>query len=369
MKRSSVPVLVVLTLALVGFAGSLVCFGADQKGKPAPVKPDEPKRVTIKGDKVALSEALKQLAAQTDNPVEDRRQARDDFKMKLDIDKATFWEALEAICKEADAHVSLYEQDGKLAIQDGYRPVPVSFDGVFRTSVKRVTAVHDLEADARVYEAVLEVAWEPGFRPFFLETRPEKLVVLDDKKRPLDTPADSAGRVPIEGNRSKEFTVRLPAPPRSVASFASVKGQAGLIGPNKWLTFKFDNLEKIKADPKTASQEQEGVQAKLSRLDFRKDIWNVEVTLDYPADGPALESFESFIVHNECYLTKKGTEFPNGGYETSASNGTRVKVTYHFPEEKDKKLGSPADWTLVYQTPGPLASFPVNFEFKDLPLP
>src|SRR5262249_24971295 len=164
---------------------SLAICNAEPKDKPDGVKPNDPKTVTITKNKILFSDALKELAAQADVTVEDRRQNRDDFNLKLDVKKAAFWQALQAIAREPDPRVSLYEQDGKLALVDGYWALPLSFDGIFRVAVKRVQAVHDLEADGRVYEAILEVAWEPGFRPFFLETRPEKFVVLDDKKRPL----------------------------------------------------------------------------------------------------------------------------------------------------------------------------------------
>jgi hypothetical protein len=102
----------------------------------------------------------------------------------------------------------------------------------------------------------------------------------------------------------------------------------------------------------------------------------VGLLLEYPADGPKFESFQSWLVNNEIYLEKEKDGIkqhfpPNLGYETDDATDTRALIKYRFGDEPDKKLllGKFSDWRLVYRTPGKIAEIPIPFEFKDIPLP
>src|SRR5262249_14326803 len=124
--------------------------------KPSPSRAEQvkkqlaPKLVTIQADKVRLREALEQLSKQTGIVVEDRRRDRsDDPEVKLDLKDVTFWQALDAIAKEADLRVALYQRGGAIALVDGpHVRLHVCYDGLFRIAVKRITALYDLESDA-----------------------------------------------------------------------------------------------------------------------------------------------------------------------------------------------------------------------------
>ena len=59
----------------------------------------------------------------------------------------------------------------------------MAYDGIFRATVRRVTAVRLLESDNSNYVADIEVAWEPRFRPFRLDLAPDEFTVQDDKGR------------------------------------------------------------------------------------------------------------------------------------------------------------------------------------------
>ena len=129
------------------------------KGKPTAGKELEPRTVTLQGKDITLKGALTALFKQTGNRVADRRQVKNETRLKLNLEKATFWQALDAVAREADARVSLYEQDGALALVDGpYREVPVSYNGLFRTTVKRIDLTRMLEADAHFAIIHLEIA-------------------------------------------------------------------------------------------------------------------------------------------------------------------------------------------------------------------
>ncbi|HMF12767.1 MAG TPA: hypothetical protein VKE94_10690, partial [Gemmataceae bacterium] len=273
---------------------------------------------------------------------------------------------------------------GAIALIDGpHVQLPVSYDGIFRVSLRRITSVHDLETDQRSCIANLEIAWEPRFQPLFLESRPKSLVVTDDAKTQLHADNEPAGKVPVNGKIATSLELHLPAPARKSAKLGVLKGSLTLVGPSKMLDFEFDTLAKEKAakDPK---QTKEGVTVKLRRFDLASDHWTVEVGLDYPDEGPKFESFQSWVVNNKCFLKQADGErrFPsNGGYSIDSLGSNKATLSYHFVDGRiretvDGKLvnekfvrGKPENWKLVYRTPGPMAEVPVTFEFKDVPLP
>src|SRR5262245_7891638 len=387
-KTSLAPAGLILALVpiLVAAKPTLGDRPKSNASRPEQVKQQlAPKLVTIKAEKMRLREALKHLTKQTGIEVEDRRRdSSDDPELKLDLKSVTFWQALDTIAKEADLRVALYQRGGAIALADGpHVRMPVCYDGLFRIAIKRITALYDLETDARAYLATLEVAWEPRLRPLFLESRPQGLTVVDDAKANLHLDDDTGGKLPVSGKIATTVDVRLPAPPRKAARLALLKGSMTLVGSTKVLEFEFDTLAKEKA-AKEPKQTKDGVTVKLSRLDLAADHWTIEVSLEYPEQGPQFESFQSWVVNNECFLKKAVGEgiFPNkDGYSVDSLGSNRAVLSYHFLDGRLKKTvdgkvvneklirGKPEDWKLVYRTPGPMAEVGVTFAFKDVPLP
>src|SRR5437868_6409587 len=96
--------------------GAVLCIilipilGEAQSPKEAPRQ-----FVMLEGDNLNVAEALSQLTKQTHVSVIDRRRTKESHTLKLHLNNVTFWQALDAIAKAADASVSLYERDGILA--------------------------------------------------------------------------------------------------------------------------------------------------------------------------------------------------------------------------------------------------------------
>src|SRR5262249_45807801 len=153
---------------------------------------------------------------------------------------ATFWQALDAIAKETDARIDLYPQDGKLALVDGpYLALPVSYSGLFRITVKRIDVSTLLDSDAHTMLVTMDVAWEPRFQPFFMENKPEALVVQDDKGRMIEIGDGGQGRGSVEKPVADEIRVRMPAPQRTAVRLAVLKGKLSVLAPTRMLTFTF----------------------------------------------------------------------------------------------------------------------------------
>jgi hypothetical protein len=375
-RRLAIYLCFSLTAVLL-FAGlGSLSPAADGKAQPKPAAKEAPHTLTLSGDDLLLGKVLAEVEKATGIPLEDRRQEKTDLHLKLDLQKATFWPAADAIARAADCRLSLFENDGKVALRDGpFREVAggVCYDGLFRIAAKEIVGTRNLETDAHFYRLTLEVAWEPGFRPFFIESKPMGLEIRDEKNRELGVPQESGGRVPVEG-RTATFEIKFEPPPRSVNSIALLKGKMAVLAPRKWLTFTFDPIAKLKADPKAREQTQDGVTAKIGNMAFDEDIWTIDVGLQYPTDGPKFESFESWLVYNEMSLKKDDSDktYPcNAGFETGNATANRATVSYHFADEPKRKFvrGKPDDWRVIYLTPGPIVEIPVSFEFKDLVLP
>lgn len=334
-----------------------------------------PRLVNLQNDAIPLSQALDQLHKQTELLVEDRRKAgTDNPTLKLNLQKATFWQALDAIAKEADLQISLFERDGKLAIVDGpHRAQQVCYSGMFRIAFQRITNFLDFQTEAHYCQVHLEIAWEPRFQPLFLQSKPESIVVHDDKGVGLTVPENGNNKAPLQGQLSTEVQMTFQAPRRSALKLGMLKGVYEVTGPVKMLDFVFDKLAKVdKRTPKEQipMQVKEGVSVKLREFTTESDLWTVGFLLEYPPDGPEFESFESWLVNNQIHLEdKQGKRFPPGGYEIDEESARRAVVTYRFVEENGLVLGKPENWKLLYRTPGLIAKVPIQFEFKDLPLP
>jgi hypothetical protein len=328
-----------------------------------------PKIVTLVGS-CTLEKALAELSKQSGNPVEDRRNNKSEANFELDLNKVPFWQALDRIARESDTRLDLYQRDGVLALVDGPYREPaagISYNGIFRTVARTIRSQLDLDSDMATYEVNLEITWEPRFRPFFIEPRPDSLEVLDDKKQLLAGAEQNGGRVPVDG-RAASIDLRLPPIPRAARNLALLKGKLALLGPSKWLTFTFDDL-------KVSEQTKDGVGAKLSKVTLTPDLWSFEMTVKYPENGPSFESFESWLVYNEMHLARKSAPDQsfanNGGFETGNSSGTKASISYHYVDDPKTKFvrGKPEDWKLMYRTPGQFIEVPALFEFKNVKLP
>jgi hypothetical protein len=346
-----------------------------QAAEPLP-KELQPKLFTLQGKDISLGSALEQLAKQTGNRVEDRRQSKEDVKLKLDVKNSTFWQALDIIAKEADLRVSLFEKGGVIALRDGpHQVTPVCYSGLFRISFKRIDTTLMVEPEAHFCVVRLQVAWESRFQPLLIETAPESLEAQDDMRQALDGSGGGKGQAAVADQRATEVNIRLPAPQRSARALSLLKGKLAMVGPAKILTFVFDDLKEIKDPSKAPKQTQEGITVELHGLQAQsEDVWTADLVLEYAKEGPKFESFQAHLVRNEIYLEKEKNGVlqrlpPRLGFNSDPVADNRVSIQYNFGDDGAKKLGRFQDWKLVYKTPSKFTKVPIHFEFKDLQLP
>ncbi|HEV2949330.1 MAG TPA: hypothetical protein VGX70_18290 [Gemmataceae bacterium] len=336
----------------------------------------QPRLCTIQDQAIPLSKALEELTKQTEIKVEDGRQnAGDDPKLKLSLNKVTFWEALDAIAREADLQVNLFLKEGTPVLVDGpHRDVPTSYSGIFRLRATRITSDRILDAgdQGHFLTIYVELAWEPRFRPLFLESKPDSFEIQDDKGVALKIQEQGNGRTPLAARMATHIPLRAEAPKRAANKLALFKGSVSVLGPGKMLLFSFDKLSKLEKGKTGPSQTQDGVTVQVRDFDIEGEKndqrWTVGLMLEYPADSPDFESFEQWLVNNEAHmerLDKSKEIMKHAGYESDVREKKAI-VRYYFSEDN---MGKPEDWKLVYRTPGQILRLPIQFEFKDLELP
>jgi hypothetical protein len=357
---------------LVGVIGLLPA------SEPERGKVPDAKRFTLRENRVSLSKALDALARQTGVRVEDKR-GEPDAIIAVNADRATFWQAFDAIADAAGAVPFLSVKGEPLALvkrPEGYVKPPICYDNLFRLSIKRTSATRDLESNRANCTLTFEVAWLPDLLPLFLETKPQNLRMLDDRNAPVPLTDEGSVQAEVDGRTSFTFDVNVPALPRSASRIGLLEGKLSAVAPNKMLTFTFDTLAELKkvgaASPKRRLM-QDGAACRVDKLTLVKDRWTVRIALDLAPGGKKLESFQanSWVVNNELALVHadgKRRLLPSS-FVLESATAKRAILSYHFVDKGLAKRGRPQDWKIVYRTPAMIVDVPIAFRFTNVPLP
>ena len=163
-------------------------------------------------------------------------------------------------------------------------------------------------------------------------------------------------------NPSAEIDLNLDAPDRSAKKLSSFRVKTEVTVPAGIRTFRFPSLAQ-----ENVTLKQGDVTATLQNVEIDEQVWKVNVELVYPGGGPAFESYRQGLFNNRIWLQKAdGSKFEhNGGFSNTSSDGGKLGFEYLFVDAP----GKPADYQLVYETPSKVVTIPLEFEFKDVPLP
>lgn len=334
-------------------------------------------RVTIEGQGIRLTEALQRLQKQTGNSITDmREQLGGDVTnpaLNLSIRDRTFFEALAEIAKQAGVGLEFYTGDGSLGIKPGMTAdpggptpagPPTEYTGPFRIELKTMNIVRDFEAGSSLANLQFEAAWEPRLRPMLLKLKGDEIKVIDDRGKEVKPQmAMESDEVVIRPeNPVAEINLNLQAPDRTASKLKSLKVKAELTIPAGIKVFRFPSLAN-----QNAKLKQGDVAVELQDVEVEEQTWKVHVELTYPAEGPAFESYRQGLFNNRLWLQRAdGSRFEhNGGFNSTGSDGGRLGFEYLFVDAP----GKPADYGLVYETPSKVIRIPMEFEFKDIPLP
>lgn len=374
-----VAVIVLGTWSL-SFCATSNSLAQGKNNQPPAVMP-APHLVSLPPTRITLSQALAAVTKQTGIPVEDASGGTDET-IQLDLRHATFWQALDALAAAVKARVHLYPSSGRIVLSkagSNYRLPPISYDGRFRLSVKKVTTSRDLEIrdkDGRgsSTHVALEVAWDPALLPLYLETRPRGVHLIDDKNNALAVPDVGISLAPVDGLIALGIDLHLPALPRSVTTIRKLEGELSMIAPSKMLTFAFENLENLaqtKVNDPERQLTQDGVTCRILDVKLFRERWTVRVALDYPPGMKQLDTNQSWVVNNEMTLVAPDGKkrFGSTNYVVESATSRQAILSYHFRDRGGLARGKPGDWRVSYRTPANLVDVPIRFVFQDIPLP
>ena len=336
-------------------------------------------KVTIKGKGIRLSEAVRQLQAQTGNAITDlREQLGTDVTnpaFDLEIVDMPFFEALDLVAQKADLALNFFTGDKSIGLQAAPARPPgspaapdkipyVVYTGPFRVMFKQIFVSRDLQTDMGSANAQFEVAWEPRIRPMLMALKAEELEIVDDQGNKVEPAVmqESTDIVLRQENPVAELNMNMIAPDRKSLKLAKIKIKADVTVPASFRIFRFPNLAS-----KNVEQKQGDIVVKLEDTEVDEQVWKVHVVVAYPGGGPAFESYRQGLFNNSLWLQKAdGSRFAwDGGYSNTASDQGKLGFEYLFVEAP----GKPSDYQFVYETPSKVLTIPLEFEYKDVPLP
>ncbi|MEO6808576.1 MAG: hypothetical protein ABI353_05630 [Isosphaeraceae bacterium] len=344
----------------------------------------EASRVTIQGGGIRLSEALKRLQTQSGNPITDRRedegQDATNPAMDLDIKDLPFFEALDLIAAKAGITPSYYTGDGSIGLMPGpatrlpdeigaeaVKPL-VAYSGPFRIAFRQILIQRDLQTGGSTANAQFEVAWEPRLRPMLLSLKADDVAITDDQGgEVLPAVSDESGSVVLRHeNPIIEMNVNMDAPSRKAETLARFQIKADVTVPAALRTFTFPSL-----DRKDLTKQQGDVAVTLEGTDVEENAWKVRVLVELGGKTPVFETFQQGLFNNRVWLlAADGTRFEHtgdhgGGFNQFADGEGKLGFEYLFVDMP----GKVANYQLIYETPGKVAVIPLEFEFKNVPLP
>ncbi len=328
-------------------------------------------KVTIAGKGLRLSEVLQQLQKQSGNLITDLREPEGaeatNPALDLEVRDKPFFEALDEVARKADVVPNSFTGDGSIGLMAGKLPEKplVKDTGPFRVTFTQIAVVRDLQTNSASASVQFAVAWEPRLRPMLLQIKTDELKIQDDQGRPVEPQVmnESSEVVLRPDNPAVEVNLTLNAPDRSAKSLATMKVRADITVPAGLRTFRFPTL-----DIKDAVVQKQGdIAVTLEGTEVDEQVWKVNVVLEYPGEGPAFESYRQGLFNNRLWLQKAdGSRFEhNGGFSNTSNDGGKLGFEYLFVDAPGKL----ADYQLVYETPSKVLTIPLEFEFKDVPLP
>jgi hypothetical protein len=339
----------------------------------------EAKKITIKGDGLRLSEVLRELQSQSGNRITDLRElyGQDATNPALDlaIDGKPFLEALDIVAAQAGLNTSFFTGDGTVGLMAGamYDQAEPSapaaapmrlYSGPFRIELKQYAVQSDFGSGQKSANAQFEIDWEPRLRPMLLSLQASNVEITDDTGKKVEpSVSEEAGTVVLRPeNPAAELNLNMTCPDRAATKFATLKVKADVTVPASNQLFRFKSLAE-----KNVTEKKGQISVKLVDAEIDEFAWKVNLELTYDGEGEAFETYRQGLFNNRIWLQRAdGSRFEqNGGFNQTGGSGGTLSFQYLFVDAPGKL----ADYQLVYETPGKILTIPVEFTFKDVPLP
>lgn len=344
--------------------------------------------VTIQGKGIRLSDAVKALQQQSGNVLVDLREQTGQEVLNpaidLDIEKKPFFEALDTVARLANLELSFYTAENAIGLINA--PMPPATPGspepekkasnefvryldAFRVSLSRIGLSRDYRASMPGHTANLqmELVWEPRLKPLLIKLQPDQIKAVDDKGNEIKASVSGESmELSIRAeNPILDLNVNLEAPDRAAQSIKSLEVVAELTVP---LANRSLGLKKITEQGAEVKAGKAGL--RLMNFESEAPVWKVtaELTSPPPDGAEKLDSYRQMNFVPQVFLIKAdGGRLPlNGGF-SSTGGSSPGSVVYEFLFVDIP--GRPEDHGLLVEVPGELKTFPLKWQFENIPLP
>ncbi|QDV33358.1 hypothetical protein [Tautonia plasticadhaerens] len=333
--------------------------------------------VTIVGEGIRLSEVLQELQRQSGNRISDLRelygQDATNPALDLQLEEMPFLEALDRVAAQAGLTTAFFTGDETIGLLAGGAmgeemaeeggEAPTVYTGPFRVTLNQVASQHDLATGTRSANAQMVLVWEPRLRPMLLTLDVSDVEIVDDRGEAVEpTVTEESGTVVLRPeNPAAEMNLNMTAPDRSAQKLGRLKVRATVTVPAANQVFRLDLAG---AD---AKEERGPVSIAVGDVEVDGFVWKVDVGIEYEGGSEAFESYRQGLFNNRIWLQRPdGSRFEhNGGFNQLGASDNAMAFEYLFVDAP----GEPSDYQLVYETPGAVATIPLEFEFTDVPLP
>ena len=327
--------------------------------------------VTLHGAR-PLADVLAEISRQTGNQLKDVRQQMGQEigtrKSPRISTKRPSGKVLDQTLDQAGLTVYPYAGKDELGIMARAesalpRSSRASYAGPLRFEATRLDATRDLRVgDSSSLKLLMEISWEPRLRPITLQLPLADIHAADDQGNDIPV-AETEGqleRAVDPTGTATEFQLPLVAPPRSAKAIASLRGKVRALLPGKIEAFEFTDLK----NARKIEQHRAGVTVVLDEVRQEGNTWEVRIRA-IRQRGQRL-GIVSFLDLQQRSVSRRSGQSAHcqNRFRNDPQTKDEVGIAYKF----DLPNG-PAGLTFVYKTPALLTLVPLQFEFKNLPLP
>jgi hypothetical protein len=344
-----------------------------------------PSRVTL-ARTLSAREALAEIARQTLNRIDSGLLPQKLLEQPIDADfkSVSFWEVLDDLSARLKARYE-YDSAGRglklMSLEAENRPSAsaVAYAGAFRLEALPAERIRrgsgrPIDQKLRTHDDLARVTLtlmpEPRLRPLFLQFAANDISAQLATGVPLKAfSPDASYELPLgEGGGLSRIQLEYLLPETVPGSALKLKGKLRCMTAAGNETIRFADLVDIQ-DGRAANiaRRRGGVTVTLNRMRASrpspgKTDARIQVTVAYDAGGPAFESHQAWILHNEVFLEDPaGARVRlNGGSDTKGQGDGGVQIEYRFANLPDPF----PNYAFVYVVPTLIIDVPIEFEIQ-----
>ncbi|WP_162658383.1 hypothetical protein [Tuwongella immobilis] len=276
-----------------------------------------------------------------------------------------FWTVLDQLAAQSDARVVIREQGRRIELVPGRSTGGAArVVGPIRILPTEIRSRLGLQDTASRYELLLEVACEPRFPLFRIDSHPRVLRAIASNGKAVQSPATNS-RINLEG-ATATLTIPLEGVTREMVRLSEIEAEFRLTAANEWLTFDFTTAKRDGATPAQA-----GIALGMRQSRKQGTAWVIDFDYSRPEGEPAFESFEMQQLAPEWTLIR---ERDNAAFRpaerdfTEAGRGYRDRIRFDLEMLQLEAIPT-TGWKLQARVSGPIREFPVRFRLENIPLP